>query len=215
MDFTPFFETLSANILDTSIWEFIAVIFGMLSVWFAKQEKILVYPTGIVSVVIYVYICFDIKLYADAGINLFYFIMSVYGWYMWSKKKDEPPLKITDNDRKGWIITLGMFIASLILIIVLLKHFKGGDTDYWSTNIPYIDTFTTAVFIVGMWLMALKRIENWIFWIIGDIISIPLYIYKGLVFTGFQFMIFLIIAIMGYMAWRKKLYPSPEAHGNS
>ena len=212
---TSFFETLSANILDTSIWEFIAVIFGMLSVWFAKQEKILVYPTGIVSVVIDVYICFDIKLYADAGINLFYFIMSVYGWYMWSKKKDEPSLKITSNETKGWIITLGMFIASLILIIFLLKHFKADDADYWSTNVPYIDTFTTAIFIVGMWLMALKRIENWIFWIIGDIISIPLYIYKGLVFTGFQFLIFLIIAVMGYLAWRRKLNPSPEGHGNS
>jgi nicotinamide mononucleotide transporter len=205
MDLSHFSETLYANILDTSIWEFIAVIFGMASVWFAKQEKILVYPTGIISVVIYVYICFDIKLYADAGINLFYFIMSVYGWYMWSRKKDAPPLKITTNNRKGWIITLGMFVASVMLIIFLLKHFKADDAEYWSSNVPYIDTFTTAIFIVGMWLMALKRIENWIFWIIGDIISIPLYIYKGLVFTGFQFIVFLIIAIMGYVAWRKKL----------
>ena len=208
MDFAHFLDTLYANILDTSVWEFIAVIFGMASVWFAKQEKILVYPTGIISVVIYVYICFDIKLYADAGINLFYFIMSVYGWYMWSRKKNAPPLKITINDKKGWFITLGMFVASVMLIIFLLKHFKADDAEYWSTNVPYIDTFTTAIFIIGMWLMALKRIENWIFWIIGDIISIPLYVYKGLVFTGFQFIVFLIIAVMGYVAWRKKLQAS-------
>ena len=214
MDFAHFSETLYANILDTSVWEFIAVIFGMLSVWFAKQEKILVYPTGIVSVVIYVYICFDIKLYADAGINLFYFIMSVYGWYMWSRKKDTPPLKITINDKKGWVITMVMFVASVMLIIFLLKHFKADDAEYWSTNIPYIDTFTTAIFIIGMWLMALKRIENWIFWIVGDIISIPLYVYKGLVFTGFQFIVFLIIAVMGYIAWRKKLLSLPRVQGN-
>jgi nicotinamide mononucleotide transporter len=131
--------------------------------------------------------------------------MSVYGWYMWSRKNDEPPLKITTNNTKGWIITMGIFVASVMLIIFLLKHFKADDAEYWSTNIPYIDTFTTAIFIVGMWLMALKRIENWIFWIVGDIISIPLYVYKGLVFTGFQFIVFLIIAVMGYVAWRKKL----------
>lgn len=208
MDISPFFETFLSNILDTSIWEFIAVIFGLLSVWFAKQEKILVYPTGIISVVIYIFICFNYQLFADAGINLFYFVMSVYGWYMWSRKHDKPPLKISQNDSKAWIITIGMFAASLVLIITLLKYYKASDVEYWSTFVPYIDTFTTAIFIVGMWLMALKRIENWIFWIIGDSISIPLYIYKGLVFTGFQFFIFLIIAIMGYLAWKKKISPT-------
>ncbi len=199
------FDTLWANILNTTWLEFIAVVFGLLSVWFAKQEKILVYPTGIISVLIYVYICFGIKLYADAGINLFYFIMSVYGWYNWSYKGEKPQIKITANNRKDWLISLFMFLFSMVIIIILLKIFKGDDIEYWSTNVPYIDTFTTAIFIVGMWLMALKKIENWIFWIIGDIISVPLYAYKGLVFTSFQFFVFLIIAVAGYMAWRKKL----------
>jgi len=199
------FDTLWTNILDSTWLEFIAVVFGLMSVWFAKQEKILVYPTGIISVLIYVYICFGIKLYADAGINLFYFIMSVYGWYNWSKIGETPQIRITSNNRKDWLISLLMFIVSAVIIIILLKILKSDDIEYWSTKIPYIDTFTTAIFIVGMWLMALKKIENWIFWIIGDIISVPLYAYKGLVFTSFQFFVFLIIAVAGYMAWRKKL----------
>lgn len=199
------FETLWNNILDTTILEFIAVIFGLFSVWFAKQEKILVYPTGIISVLIYVYICFGIKLYADAGINLFYFIMSVYGWYNWAKKGQQPQIRITKSNRKDWLISVVMFFVSAVVIFVLLKIFKQNDMEYWSTKIPYIDTFTTAIFIVGMWLMAFKKLENWIFWIIGDVISVPLYGYKGLVFTSFQFLVFLIIAVAGYVSWRKKI----------
>ena len=199
------FETFWNNLLDTSLLEFIAVVFGLLSVWYARQEKILVYPTGIVSVLIYVYICFGIKLYADAGINLFYFAMSVYGWYNWTKKSKKPILQISASNKRDWLISVFMFIVSGVIILILLKLFKGDDVEYWSTAVPYIDTFTTAIFIVGMWLMAIKKVENWIYWIIGDVISIPLYAYKGLVFTSFQFFAFLILAIMGYLSWRKKL----------
>lgn len=198
-------DTFWANLIDTSWLEFIAVIFGLLSVWFAKQEKILVYPTGIISVVIYVYICFNYKLYADAGINLFYFIMSVYGWYSWTRKGDKPSLKITAASKIDWLISLVMFVVSLAIILILLKYFKQDDLAYWQSNVPYIDTFTTAVFIVGMWFMAVKKVENWIFWIIGDFISIPLYVYKGLIFTSFQFVVFLALAFAGYYAWKKKL----------
>jgi len=139
------YDTLWTNIINTTWLEFIAVVFGLLSVWFAKQEKILVYPTGIISVLIYVYICFGIKLYADAGINLFYFIMSVYGWYNWSRKGEKPQIKITANSRKDWIISLVMFIFSAVVIIVLLRFLKGDDLDYWSTinthdKIKEIDT---------------------------------------------------------------------------
>jgi len=207
------FETLWNNVLDTTILEFVAVVFGLLSVWYAKQEKILVYPTGIISVLIYVYICFGIKLYADAGINLFYFMMSVYGWYKWSKKGEDPQISITKSTKNDWLISVVMFIVSAVIIAVLLKLFKKDDIEYWSTSVPYIDTFTTAIFIVGMWLMAFKKLENWIFWIIGDVISVPLYAYKGLVFTSFQFLVFLIIAVAGYIAWRNKILESPSNSG--
>jgi nicotinamide mononucleotide transporter len=200
-----FFQTFLDNILNTSLPEFIAVVFGLLSVWYAKQEKILVYPTGIISVVLYVFICYNVKLYADAGINLFYFVMSVYGWYNWAIKKNQPILHITACNKKDWYISIGFFFVSLLIIVFLLKVFKKDDMEYWSTFVPYIDTFVTSVFIVGMWLMARKKIENWILWIIGDVISIPLFIYKGLAFTGFQFMVFLVLAVMGYISWKKTL----------
>jgi nicotinamide mononucleotide transporter len=199
------FETFWHNLLNTSWLEFTAVVFGLLSVWFAKQEKILVYPTGIISVVLYIFICFKVKLYADAGINLFYFVMSVYGWYCWAVKKNQPILHITSCSKRDWLFSIGLFVVSLLVIIILLKIFKKDDIEYWSTLVPYIDTFVTSVFIVGMWMMARKKIENWILWIIGDAISIPLFIYKGLAFSGFQFMIFLVLAGMGYASWRKSI----------
>lgn len=199
------FETFWSNLIDTTLLEFVAVVFGLLSVWYARLEKILVYPTGIISVLIYVYICFGIKLYADAGINLFYFAMSVFGWYNWTKKSKKPLLQISASNGRDWLISMLMFMVSGIIILMLLKYFKGDDVEYWSTFVPYIDTFTTAIFIVAMWLMATKKVENWIYWIIGDLISIPLYAYKGLVFTSFQFFAFLILAIMGYISWRRKI----------
>ena len=198
-------QTFWENLLNTSVLEFVAVVFGLLSVWFARKENILVYPTGIISVVLYVIICFNVKLYADAGINFYYFIMSVYGWYCWAKKKDKPVLHITSCSRRDWTFSAVLFAGSLVVIILLLKVFKKDDAEYWATIVPYVDTFVTAVFIAGMWMMARKKIENWILWIVGDAISIPLFIYKGLAFTGFQFMVFLVLAVMGYISWSKTL----------
>jgi nicotinamide mononucleotide transporter len=191
-------------LFDSSWLEIVAVIFGLLSVWYAKKANILVYPTGIVSVLIYVYICLNAQLYADMGINAFYFVMSVYGWFMWTRKVDESRQRpITFSNKKDYLISIAMFIFSLFLIFFLLKYLKGDDTTYWENNVPYIDIFTTSVFIVGMWQMAMKKVENWIFWIIGDVISVPLYFYKGLVFTSLQFVVFLIIAVLGYLEWKK------------
>jgi nicotinamide mononucleotide transporter len=199
------------NLLNTSLLEFVAVVFGLLSVWFAKQEKILLYPTGIISVLIYIYLCFNIKLYADAGINLFYFIMSIYGWYNWTVKRNKPALEISANNLKDWLMVVTAFSLSFLIIILLLMIFKKDDPGYWSNPIPCIDAFTTAVFIVGMWQMAIKKLENWIFWILGDVISVPLYAYKGLVFTSLQFIVFLILAVGGYISWRKKLLRTTES----
>lgn len=204
MDISNFTDTFYQNILATSWLEIVAVIFGLLSVWYAKRANILVYPTGIISVLIYVYICLNAKLYADMGINAFYFLMSVYGWIMWTRKTDKSNQRpITFSNRKDYMLSIGMFIVSAVIIYVLLKYLKSDDAVYWSDNIPYIDMFTTSIFIVGMWQMALKKVENWIFWIVGDVISVPLYFYKGLVFTSFQFFVFLIIAVLGYIEWKK------------
>lgn len=198
MEIKYFWELLQQNITDTSILEIIAVVFGILSVWFSKKVNILVYPTGIISVLIYVYICFFAKLYADMGINFVYFIMSIYGWYNWSRKiENKKVLPISFCSTQDHRINLIMFVFFFFGLTYLLKNF----TD---SNVPIWDSLTTAIFIVGMWLMAKKKIENWILWIIGDAISIPLYFYKGLALTSAQFTIFLILAVSGYLEWKQK-----------
>lgn len=193
--------------------EIVAASLGVVSVWYAKKANILVYPTGIVSVLLYVFICFKAQLYADMGINAYYFIFSVYGWIMWSRKnEDEEELPVTYSSRKTWLISIGVFIVSIFIIWGLLRIFKANDTVYWSTFVPYTDTFTTAVAILGMWLMAVKKVENWLFWIAADVVSVPLYLYKDLVFTSLQYFIFLVLAVMGYFEWRKLAKENIEAH---
>ena len=199
MDLQQFWDLLYQNIIDTSILEVIAVIFGLLSVWYSKKVNILVYPTGIISVVIYVYICLGAKLYADMGINFVYFVMSIYGWYIWTRKDQNKKVRpINMCTKKEHLINIGMFVFFFLGLSYVLTNF----TD---SNVPIWDSLTTAIFIVGMWLMAMKKVENWLLWIVGDIISIPLYFYKGLVLTSLQFTIFLVIAIAGYYAWKAKL----------
>jgi nicotinamide mononucleotide transporter len=199
-----FFEIFRQNILETSWLEIIAVIFGLLSVWYAKKANILVYPTGIISVLIYVYICFFAMLYADMGINFFYFVMSVYGWYNWTRKRDESKVVCIswNTPLQQWTGIIATVVAYFV-IFGLIWIFKNDDPDYINSYIPYVDSFTTSVFLIGMLLMARKKIENWIYWIIGNIISIPLYFAKGLVFTSFQYSIFLVLAIMGYIEWKR------------
>jgi len=198
MELLNIIDQLYQNILDTTWLEIIAVVFGLLSVWYAKKENILVYPTGIVNVLIYVYICFGAGLYADMGINFFYFIMSVYGWINWARKKNS--VKVVHISWCSWQYHTINIIA-LVVFFFVIRYILINYTD---STVPNIDSITTSIFIIAMWLMAKKKIENWIAWIIGDIISIPLYAYKGLIFTSFQFTIFLIIAILGLIEWRKK-----------
>ncbi|MGM0572219.1 MAG: nicotinamide riboside transporter PnuC [Bacteroidota bacterium] len=199
---SSFFHLFYENMMATTLLELIAVTFGIMSVWFARSANLLVYPTGIVSTVIYVYICFQIQLYADMGINLFYTGMSIYGWYIWTRKDDQQRVRpIRWNTKKEQAIGLAMVPVLFFIIYILIYIFKQDDPLYMNSYIPYIDSFTTSIFLIGMWYMARKKIENWIYWIAGNIISVPLYFVKGLVFTSFQFFIFLILAVMGLIAW--------------
>tara|TARA_R110002072_G_scaffold151503_6_gene300937 strand:+ start:31774 stop:32415 length:642 start_codon:yes stop_codon:yes gene_type:complete len=179
--------------------EIVAVVFGLLSVWFAKKDNILVFPTGIVSTLIFVYLLYQWELIGDMLINGYYFIMSVFGWYVWTRKVDQSHLTpITFSTKKEKLQSLFLFIAALLFVYFVYRFF-----DMWNDWVAIVDTFTTALFFVGMWLMAKKKIEHWLFWIAGDIISVPLYLYKGYTFTSLQYLIFTIIAIYGYLEWRK------------
>ncbi|MFN4761827.1 nicotinamide riboside transporter PnuC [Gillisia sp. Q332] len=183
------------------ILEIIAVIFGFLSVWFSKQENILVYPTGIISTLIFVYLLWQWGLLGDMMINAYYFAMSIYGWYIWTRKVDAIHFTpVTTMTKKEHLNAVWLFLGTLLFVYGVYNYF-----DKWTDWTAYLDTFTTAIFFVGMFLMAKKKLENWIFWIIGDLISVPLYFYKGLTLTSFQYFLFTIIAFYGYFAWKKSL----------
>ena len=203
---TTIFELLfdqykTYSTLDITL-EIVAVIFGFLSVWFSKQNKIWVFPTGMISTLIFVYLLFKWELLGDMMINGYYFIMSIYGWYIWTRKVDKTHVnQISTTTFKEKKISIVLFIAALLFVFIIYQKF-----DKWTSWVAYIDTITTAIFFVGMWLMAKRKIENWIFWIVGDLISVPLYLYKGFTFTSFQYFGFTFIAIFGYLAWKKNLH---------
>ena len=140
-------------------------------------------------------------------INGYYFMMSLYGWYIWTRKIDSEHVTPISKTTKNEQFLVGViFIATLIVVFVVYQIFE-----MWTSWVAYVDTFTTALFFVGMWLMAKRKIENWIFWIIADIISVPLYFYKGFTFTSLQYLGFTILAIFGFLAWKKHLNNIPQA----
>ena len=182
--------------LDVGL-EIFAVIFGFLSVWFSKNNNVLVFPTGLVNTSIFVYLLFKWELLGDMVINAYYFVVSIYGWYYWTRKNNNeytPITKLNISDKK---IMLLIAVISCLFVSLMYTYF-----DKWSGVVSYVDILTTSIFFVGMWLMAKRKIESWIYWIIGDIISVPLYLYKGLAFTSFQYFIFTFIAIAGYYKWK-------------
>ena len=183
------------------VLEFLAFSFGIISVIYAKKENILVYPTGIICTVITVYILFKAQYLGDMMMNVYYSIMSVYGWWNWSRKdKDKYLIKISRFSKNDLGLTIFLFILT-ICITYSVYLFSLNEI-----GIPnYIDVFTSGLFFTAMWLMANKKLESWIFWIIADIITVPLYAYRGLGMLSLQYIIFTILAIQGYLEWKKSL----------
>ena len=181
--------------------ELFAVIMNITSVVYAKRNNILVYPTGLIGTGIFVYILLNFSLLGDTIINAYFFSMSIYGWYFWSRKKDEVIINQVSTINRNEIKYLFILaISSLIFIYFVYDYF-----DKWNNWTAYVDNVTTAIFFIAMWLMAKRKVESWIFWIIGDLITVPLYFYKGLTISSLQYIIFLILAVLGYISWKKIL----------
>jgi nicotinamide mononucleotide transporter len=185
--------------------EAVAALLGVLSVWYARKENILVFPFGIANVAIYIYIFFAARLYANAGINVVYLISNIFGWYMWSRSNDDfSKRQISRNNSLqnilAWISVIGIYIV----VFFMLQWVNRDDIAYMQSWLPWIDAFNTSFFLVATLLMAIKKLENWQFWIIGNIISIPIYASQGLYFTSLQYAVFLILAILGYKEWKAK-----------
>lgn len=203
---TTIFDFLFGQYKDYStlhiVLELIATIFGIFSVVYSKKNNILVYPTGLISTAIYVYLLFQWHLYGDLIINAYYFYMSIYGWLLWSRKDstNHDLLKITTMTASDRTKSAAIFFAAIIGVSVIYIYFNKF-TYWWA----YIDTFITGLFFVGMWLMAKRKIENWLFLIAGDIIAIPLFFLKGYTLTSILNIVLTIIAIFGYLSWKRVL----------
>lgn len=188
--------------LHQTTWlEFVAVVFGIVSVLYSRIENILVYPTGIINTTLYTWFCFGWwGLYAEGSLNFYYTIMSIYGWVLWSRtsKTGTKDLVITSSSVKEWGFAIGFFALCYMVLFFILKK-------YTNSTVPFADAFASASAYTAMWLMARKKLENWLWWMLTNLASIPLYFIKGAVFTSFQYVVFLILSIAGYLAWKKKM----------
>jgi nicotinamide mononucleotide transporter len=200
---TEIYTQFVAGLKQTTPLEFIAVIMGIVSVWFSRKENIWVYPTGIINTVIFVYLSIRGNLFGEASVNVFYTIMSIYGWILWAKKneKNEIALIITHSTVREWGLQLLFFGVLYVSIYSALSYLK---TDFAPGAIPAADAFASATAYTGMLLMARKKVESWYWWIITNLASIPLYFIKGYVFTSFQFVVLLIMAFAGLVTWNRK-----------
>lgn len=203
MSAASLYQSFIDGLLQTSALEFIAVLAGIASVWFSKKEQVLVYPVGLINTTIFVYLSFKGHLLGEASVNIYYTIMSVYGWWLWTRKNEqqEAILQIQFSTSKELLQQLLFFAAFYVVLYTALFYAKAAFAD---GAIPWADALSSAAAYTGMWLMAKKKVESWYYWIATNIFSIPLYFVKGYVFTSVQFAVLLALAIAGLIAWRKK-----------
>ena len=183
------------------VLEAIAFIFGIASVWYAKKENILVYPTGLIATSITVYLLYKASYFGDMMMNFYYSMMSIYGWWNWSRKKDDTyVVPISRTNAREKLIGVVLVMLTMMVTYGVYRFFE-----YTIETVNYIDIFTSGIFFTAMWYMATKKIENWTLWIFADVITVPLYAYRGLGMLSLQYLIFTILAIQGYLAWKKNL----------
>ncbi len=203
MNFTEIWQQFAAGMKQTGWIEYIAVFAGIASVWYSRAENILVYPVGLINTIFYVYLSFKGQLLGEASVNLYYTIMSIYGWYLWNKKnqQQEHIVRITHSNKKWWLYQCIFFAVFYIIIFASLTYLK---KNFAPGTIPWADAFASATAFTGMWLMTKKKVESWYWWIATNIASIPLYFVKQYVFTSVYYFVLLIMAVFGLIEWIKK-----------
>lgn len=190
--FSLFFQQLQ----QTSLIEWLAVGFGVSEVLLAKRNHIWLYPTGIISILLSMYLLLKVNLYAELALNLYYLAMSIYGWILWKKRKSQPEVQVSWCNRQEMIIALSISIAGFALLYFVLRYF----TD---STVPVLDAFVAATAWAGMWLLARRKIENWVFLNISNIVAIPLLMHKKLLMFAVLTTILFIVAVLGYFDWKK------------
>lgn len=185
------------------ILEYIAVIAGIISVWFSKKENTLVYPVGLINTIFYTYLSFKYDLIGESAVNFYYTIVSIYGWILWTLKdqRRQPVLHISFSTRRQWSFQLSFFLILYIIIFLVLTYLKEV---FYPGVIPWADAFASATAFTGMWLMARKKVESWYWWIATNIASIPLYFVKDLKLTSAYYVVLLVLALYGLSEWKQK-----------
>ena len=191
------------DLLNTRWQEFVAVIAGILSVWYSRTENILVYPTGLINTVIYIWLSFRMSLFGEASVNLYYTVLNVYGWYAWTRvdSRLQLVLSVRFSTRREWVKESAFFASCYCIVFLALTFLKKG---FAPLAIPWADAFASASAYTGMWLMTKKKVESWYWWIATNVASIPLYFVKHYVFTSVYYIVLLIIAVGGLIEWRKR-----------
>jgi len=182
------------QIHQTTLWEWLAVLLGVAEVLLAKVNNIWLYPTGIAGTFIGIYILLVAGLYAESALNVYYLVMSVYGWYYWLKKRNEPPVKISCSTRREWIITLLIVFAGWPVLYLILKNFT-------TSNVPVWDAWVASTAWAGMWLLAKRKIENWILLNVSNLFAIPLLCYKNLIMFSALTLFLFVVAFFGFFEW--------------
>jgi len=191
-----FFSWLKLNFA-----ELFGTLFGLLYIYFSIRQNVWLWPIGLISSALYIPVFFEKTLYADMSLQVYYLIVSIYGWYFWingRKKDDEVPgkIKITTLKKSNWAITI---ISTLLLTLVLFYPLK----KYTNASNPFTDSFCFAGSIVATWMLARKILDQWLIWIVVDAISVGLFIYKQLYITVILYIVYTVLAIIGYLQWKK------------
>ena len=181
--------------------EIIGTLIGLVYLWLEYRASIYLWIASIIMPAVYLFVYYDAGLYADFGINIYYLLAAVYGWWVWkygNKEKQGEELPITRMPRGKWKMAAAMYLVFQLLIAWVLIR-------YTDSNVPWCDAFTTALSMVAMWMLARKYLEQWLVWIVVDAVSAGLYIYKELYFTAGLYALYTVIAYFGYKEWRRMM----------
>jgi len=198
MSISYWINLFTEQLKETSWIEWLAVAFGVAEVLLARANKVALYPAGIAGTALSIYLFITSGLYAESLLNLYYVIMSLYGWWYWIKKKDSPPVPITYINKREWVAVFTIVLGGFIFLYVILKNFTPSTVPFW-------DAFVSATAWAGMWLLAKRKIENWILLNISNAVAIPLLFYKHLILYAALTIFLFIVAVQGYFEWRKMI----------
>ena len=193
---SSFWQLVWEQLLQTSALEWFGTITGFFCVYLAARQNILNWPVALLSILAYLALFYQYKLYGDATLQFYFFCTSIYGWYYWSKPREGNQQPIVSLRRHEYAI--------LIVLNVILSFTLGIFLDrFTDTDVPYIDGACTAISFVAQILMTRKVLQSWLLWIIVDICYVPLYLYKNLALTAVLYTLYLVLATMGYLDWRR------------